>query len=299
MIERCEDFGFTPKSREAFAVSGDRCRQDLDRDLPLQLQIDGAIHLAHAAGPDGVNDFRTVRCGYRDPAPKDSARIIGALKLLNRSHDPRYNQAVLESRMNVPFIVIITALVALAGASPGAAQEKTADLLAALRHGGNVIVMRHASSPREVPDEKAANPDNVKRERQLDEAGRTTSVAMGKAIRDLKISIGEVLTSPTYRAMETVRLAQLPNAKAVDELGDGGQSMQAVADAQAAWLRERVTHLPTGTNTIIVTHMPNIARAFPDWGMVADGEGVILGVDAKGGTRPVGRIKIEEWPRLR
>lgn len=200
--------------------------------------------------------------------------------------------------MNVPFIVIITALVALAGASPGAAQEKTADLLAALRHGGNVIVMRHASSPREVPDEKAANPDNVKRERQLDEAGRTTSVAMGKAIRDLKISIGEVLTSPTYRAMETVRLAQLPNAKAVDELGDGGQSMQAVADAQAAWLRERVTHLPTGTNTIIVTHMPNIARAFPDWGMVADGEGVILGVDAKGDTRLVGRIKIEEWPRL-
>jgi phosphohistidine phosphatase SixA len=201
--------------------------------------------------------------------------------------------------MNLPRIVIISVLGALAGTSPGAAQEKTADLLAALRHGGNVIVLRHASSPRESPDEKTANPDNVKRERQLDETGRTTSVAMGKAIRDLKIPIGEVLTSPTYRAMETVRLAQLPKAKAVDELGDGGQSMQAVADAQAKWLREQVTHLPAGTNTIIVTHMPNISRAFPDWGMVADGEGVIVGADAKGGTRLVGRIKIEEWAQLR
>jgi phosphohistidine phosphatase SixA len=201
--------------------------------------------------------------------------------------------------MNGSRIVIISVLVALASTSSGAAQKKTADLLAALRHGGNVIVMRHASSPREVPDEKSANPENVKRERQLDEAGRTTSVEMGKAIRDLKIPIGEVLTSPTYRAMETVRLAQLPKAKAVDALGDGGQSMQAVADAQAAWLRERVTHLPVGSNTIIVTHMPNIARAFPDWGMVADGEGVIVGADAKRGTRLVGRIKIEEWPRLR
>src|ERR1039457_3284734 len=77
-------------------------------------------------------------------------------------------------------------------------------LVKALRQGGYVIVMRHASSPREVPDKQTANPDNLKPERQLDEIGRTTAAAMGKALRDLKIPIGEVYSSPTYRALETV-----------------------------------------------------------------------------------------------
>jgi len=172
-------------------------------------------------------------------------------------------------------------------------------LVSALRQGGYVIVMRHASSPRETPDKKIANADNVNLERQLDEVGRTTSIALGKALRDLKIPIGEVLTSPTYRAQETVRLAQLPNPKPQTELGDGGQSMQAVADAQAAWLQKRVTQAMTGSNVICVTHMPNISRAFPSASGVADGEALVFHPDGKGGTTLVGRIKIEQWSRLR
>jgi phosphohistidine phosphatase SixA len=159
--------------------------------------------------------------------------------------------------------------------------------------------MRHASSPRETPDKQTANADNVKMERQLDEAGRSGSTAMGKALRDLKIPVGEVLSSPTYRALETARLAQLANVQSHVELGDRGRSMQGVTEADGAWLRERATRLPKGTNTIIVTHMPNITRAFPDWGAVADGEVVVVGSDGKGGTRPVGRIEIDEWSRLR
>lgn len=179
-------------------------------------------------------------------------------------------------------------------------QAGSADaLVASLKEGGYVLIMRHASSPREAPDKQTANPENVKLERQLDEAGRKAATAMGKALRDLKIPVGEVLSSPTYRALETVRLAQLPNPQPQAELGDGGQSMQGVSEAQGAWLRERAKRLPKGTNTIIVTHMPNISRAFPDWGAVADGEVVVVGPDGKGGAQPVGRIKIEEWPRLR
>ena len=172
-------------------------------------------------------------------------------------------------------------------------------LINELRTGGYVIVMRHASSPREAPDKATANPDNVKLERQLDEAGRSSAIAMGKAIRDLKIPIGEVFSSPTYRAMETVRLAQLPNPHPQAELGDGGQSMQAASDTQAVWLKDRVSRASAGANTVIVTHMPNLSRAFPGWGTVADGEAVILKPDGAGAATIVARIKIEEWPRLR
>jgi len=172
-------------------------------------------------------------------------------------------------------------------------------LVSALRQGGNVIVMRHASSPMMPPDKQTANPDNVKLERQLDAKGRADAIAMGGALRDLEIPIGEVLTSPTYRALETVRFALLANPRACEELGDGGQSMQGVAEAHAAWLRDKVSQAPSvRMNTIIVTHMPNLARAFPAWGAVAEGEAMILRPDGKGGSELVGRIKIEEWLRL-
>ena len=173
-------------------------------------------------------------------------------------------------------------------------------LVKALRQGGYVIVMRHTSSPREAPDKKTANPDNVKIERQLDEEGRATAIAMGKALHDLKIPVGSVLASPTYRALETVRYAQLGNPQTFAELGDNGQSMQGGTEAQAAWLQKKVTQFPAGANTIVVTHFPNMTGAFPKLAAgVADGEALVFGSDGKGGTTLVARIKIEEWPRMR
>ncbi|MGH9646585.1 MAG: histidine phosphatase family protein, partial [Bryobacteraceae bacterium] len=84
-------------------------------------------------------------------------------------------------------------------AATASAQQLQGDaLVKALRHGGYVIVMRHASSPREVPDKFTANPDNTSDERQLDADGRESAIAMGKALRRLKIPLGEVFTSPTY-----------------------------------------------------------------------------------------------------
>ena len=170
----------------------------------------------------------------------------------------------------------------------------------ALRQGGYILLMRHASSPRDVPTRQTANADNVDLERQLDEAGRTTAMAMGNAIRELNIPIGEVLSSPTYRALETVRLAQLGNPKTFAELGDNGQSMQGASGTQALWLQKKVTQFPKGTNTIIVTHLPNIAAAFAQSAAgLADGEALVFGSDAKGGASLVARIKIEEWPAMR
>jgi phosphohistidine phosphatase SixA len=187
-----------------------------------------------------------------------------------------------------------------AAGSQAAALLEPDQLISALRQGGYVLVIRHASSPRELPDERAADAANVRRERQLDERGRTTATAMGEALRDLKIPVGDVLTSPTYRARETVRLAGLPNPEIHVEIGDGGESMAGVTDAHVAWLRERAGRPPKpGTNTIIVSHMPNIPRAFPAAGPeVAEGEALFLRPDGSGNASLVGRITIDEWPRL-
>lgn len=187
----------------------------------------------------------------------------------------------------------------LLGAAAHAQTLQGHALVEALQKGGYVIVMRHGSSPRDVPDKKTANPDNTKPERQLDAEGRQTTAAMGKALHDLKIPVGEVDSSPTYRAFETVKYAQLGTAKSTPELGENGADMSGGTAAQSAWLKKKVTEFPRGTNTFLVTHFPNIRAAFPQLTDVADGEAVIFGPDGKGGAAIVARVKIEDWPKLK
>jgi phosphohistidine phosphatase SixA len=161
-------------------------------------------------------------------------------------------------------------------------------LVKALQQGGYVIVMRHASSPGTVPAGAT--------ERQLDDPGKAAATEMGKALRDLKIPIGEVFSSPTQRALETARLAQWTQAKPAPELGDNGQSMSGGTAAQAEWLQKRVAQSPKGTNVLLITHMPNLRGAFPVQATnVADGEALIFGPN----TTLVGRVKIEDWEKLK
>lgn len=198
-------------------------------------------------------------------------------------------------------LALIAALsgVLLAAGSASAQQLQGKALVNALQHGGYVILMRHANSPRELPSAQTADPENIHLERQLDEDGRATATAFGKALRNLKIPIDRVFSSLTYRALETVRYAQLPNSRAVPELGDNGTSMQNTKESQAAWLQKQVAEFSPGTNTILITHQPNIAAVFPEWSAgLSEGEALILGSDGKGGVRLVARVKIEEWPKL-
>jgi phosphohistidine phosphatase SixA len=104
-------------------------------------------------------------------------------------------------------------------------------LVQALRHGGYVIVMRHASSPGQPPDAQTADMENRKRERQLDERGLSSATALGGAPRRLEIPTGQVFSSPNCRALETARLGRFGNPQAIPELGDGGRSMQGATSA--------------------------------------------------------------------
>ena len=199
------------------------------------------------------------------------------------------------------FAVVLAVLAFVSVARPAPAQALSGKaLVKALQRGGYVLVMRHASSPNDPPAKEAANADNVNRERQLDDQGRDTATEMGKALQRLKIPVGDVFSSPAYRAMETARLAQLPHPQVRAELGNAAQAMQQVSDDQASWLKSKVVQFVKGSNTIIITHVPMIVAAFPQWSTgLTDGEALVIGPDAKGEARLVARIKIESWPSLR
>lgn len=197
-------------------------------------------------------------------------------------------------------MLVLPTLLALCAAT-GTASLTGKDLTAALQRGGYVILMRHASSPPTPPAAAQADPDNPHHERQLDEAGRASARAMGDALRRLRIPIGQVLSSPTYRALETARLAGLGPAQTYAELGDTGQSMTPDASGtRGAWLRSRVAQTPKpGTNSLIITHAPNIREAFPTEGAdLADGEALVFRPGSNGSSSLVARVKIQDWPRL-
>jgi hypothetical protein len=88
------------------------------------------------------------------------------------------------TRWLTPF-AIIAGILAI-GAARGDPLSGAA-LVAALRQGGYVLLLRHASSPSTPPTATSAERDNSKLERQLDGTGRASAQAMGKAIKALGI----------------------------------------------------------------------------------------------------------------
>ena len=184
---------------------------------------------------------------------------------------------------------------------PAGAASLSPGLVEQLRHGGYVLVMRHASSPANPPDKQHADPQNLTLERQLDDKGRTTAQAMGRAFKALRIPLGEIFSSPTYRARETIRLANFGAPQPVAALGDQGRSMaQIQGNGPAEWLKAKVAQKPAGgANTILVTHMPNIAAAFPDDSKdLQDGETLIFQPQSAGPARMIARVPIEDWDKL-
>jgi hypothetical protein len=64
--------------------------------------------------------------------------------------------------------------------------------------------------------------------------------------------------------------------------------------ARASWLKAKVS-VPPGPheNTLIVTHFPNIAEAYPQDSVgLADGEAIVLHPDGRGGAVFIARVKI-------
>ena len=75
--------------------------------------------------------------------------------------------------------------------------------------------------------------------------------------------------------------------------------MAKASEAQAAWLRTQTRTAPPSGNLLLVTHQPNFTLAFPDAGGIAEGEMVVFRPDGRGASTVVGRIRVEDWARLR
>ncbi len=91
------------------------------------------------------------------------------------------------------------------------------ELLDVLRKGGLVFLMRHMSTDSFVPEEGAQEKDACANQRNLDERGKREAKGVGQDIKRLEIPVGQVLTSPYCRCVETGMLA-FGKAEEIEEL---------------------------------------------------------------------------------
>jgi phosphohistidine phosphatase SixA len=202
----------------------------------------------------------------------------------------------------MPFARLIIAAAAAAfcvlSASSAPAQAQ-AEWVGALRQGGHVIVFRHGATHNDQADTDPLHPENVDKQRQLNDQGRAQAKAIGEAMRKLKIPVGAVHTSVFNRAVETGKLLGFGEVKPSLDFAEGGLVVSPNENARRAAALKKIaaTLPPAGTNVIVVTHKPNILDAFgKDWFEVKEGEASIFKPAGGGKYAPIARVPMDQWP---
>jgi Histidine phosphatase superfamily (branch 1) len=92
------------------------------------------------------------------------------------------------------------------------------------------------------------------RGRQLDEVGVASACAMGEMLRRLRIPIDQILSSPTYRALETVRYAKLGKSVTlpVDLDTDKGPWYRSIGQGMGAAL-----NVASASNAYVLSDRPS------------------------------------------
>lgn len=194
------------------------------------------------------------------------------------------------------FAILVSGLVVQS--AWGQSHPASVDILQMLRPGGYVIVFRHGAT---YPDEADTDPlhdDNVAKQRQLNDKGRADAKEVGEAFKAAGLPIGKLYSSRFYRAVETARLIAGREPQTTLDVTEGGLVVSPNENNRRAQaFRAMVATVPdAGTNTLIVTHKPNILDVFgKDWFEVKEGEASIFKPDGNGKYTLIARVQIGQW----
>jgi virginiamycin B lyase len=170
-------------------------------------------------------------------------------------------------------------------------------LVETLRGGGHILYFRHAATD-PVPDD--ADPvvlADCDTQRNLSTAGRRQSLAIGRAIRGLRIPIGRVLASPFCRALDTARLAfgRARPAQLLENLETAPNESERASRTEE--LRRLLSSPPqAGANTVLVAHGFNITAAADV--TLSEGEAAVFEPRGEEGFTLIARVKPGKWRGL-
>ncbi|HEY5306980.1 MAG TPA: histidine phosphatase family protein [Casimicrobiaceae bacterium] len=180
-------------------------------------------------------------------------------------------------------------------ANPPLVELQGRALLAALRGGGYILYFRHTATDFGQSDEGMTGYEDCATQRNLTDSGRAEARAIGAALHDLAIPIGDVLASPYCRTMETARL-MFGRAEAAPAVRGG--PAQPESPTRYAELRELLAKpVPPGTNLVITSH-GNPYRAVAGGAYLAEGEAAVIEPRGTAGFGIVARVRGAEWKEL-
>ena len=207
------------------------------------------------------------------------------------------------SRRTITAVAAVVSLTVGLGAVIAAALAIAAgdqEIAQALRPGGLVIVVRHGATFPDQADTDPLNFDNIAAQRNLNDKGKLLAQRFGDALRQASVRVGKVYTSKYNRAYETAVLAGFKDIEKTTDLTEGGLVVSPNENNRRAeaFRRMLATAPKAGTNTILITHYPNILAALgKDWFDVKEGEASIFRPE-NGSYKLVARVQMDEWPRI-
>jgi hypothetical protein len=206
----------------------------------------------------------------------------------------------------LPLALALTLAVVLGFPAPHAvAQPSVRTIFDDLKQGGYVIVIRHGRTnespafPRDVPPTNLADCSG---QTMLTEAGQDQARAIGAAFRTANVPVGKVLASGLCRAMETGRLA-FGRVEASDALLIESFVTVPGGPEPPPWpqrvemMKAILGSVPeAGTNTVLITHFPNIRGSLGI--QINFGDAAVVKPDGRSGFAVVGTIRAREWAGL-
>ena len=181
-------------------------------------------------------------------------------------------------------LLLLLLLKIIIAAQPAHADE---NLWAALRGGGHVLLMRHATTNPGIGDPPQFTLQDCLTQRNLSVTGKAQSARTGKQIAELRIPISTVLSSRWCRCLDTANIAfgSVTPEPALDSIF-GERSAQ--GQQQTAAVRARIQSFSGPGNLVMVTHQVNITALTGEY--PAEGEIFVLRAETQGALRWIGRI---------
>lgn len=155
-----------------------------------------------------------------------------------------------------------------------------------LRGGGQVVLMRHATTTPGVGDPAGFHLGDCPSQRNLTDAGRDEARRIGTAFRSRDVSVGRVLSSRWCRCLETAQLAfgRVEPWEALDSIFEDRHH----EPERTAAVRRVAEGRPADGNLVLVTHGANIVALTGI--SPAPGEFLVLTAEPGGRFRVAGRL---------
>lgn len=156
-------------------------------------------------------------------------------------------------------------------------------LLAELRKGGYTLFMRHTETGTVTAECERSN---------LTARGERDAKFVGDSLKQLRIPIGRVLSSPVCRVLDTAKLMGLGEPTLSNDLAN--QPMPAGFDFDSARGRRIAELPPRGKNTLLVSHAQG-GKTQSQWIYLDFGEIIVYQPGGKNESEALARIRADDW----